>query len=120
MIRRFIIILAIAIFTTTVYADFKSIKQQAKQGDAQAQYALGTIYLKGLSVPKDLTKASHWVKKSANQGHMEAQYTLGAMYLFASISNQNPQDKENAVYWLTKAGKQGHRDAINLLAEMRE
>lgn len=117
MLKKTIIVLGIAIFTSTIYANsFKTQHPLAEQGDAQAQYQLGMIYLKGLGVPKDSVKAIQWLKKSAEQGYINAQYTLGKIYVLTSM--HNPQDKKQAIQWLTKAGKQGHRDAINLLMQI--
>ncbi|MEW8381899.1 MAG: hypothetical protein AB2704_08630, partial [Candidatus Thiodiazotropha taylori] len=51
--------------------------QLAKQGDAEAQFALGGLYRGGRGVKKDYAKALHWYLKAANQEHTEAQYTTG-------------------------------------------
>ncbi|MEW8429749.1 MAG: sel1 repeat family protein, partial [gamma proteobacterium symbiont of Ctena orbiculata] len=52
----------------------------AKQGDQEAQFALGGLYRSGRGVEKDPAKAYHWFLQAANQEHVEAQYTTGTMY----------------------------------------
>ena len=43
-------------------------KPLAKQGNAQAQFLLGSLYGFGRGVPQDYTEALKWVRKSAEQG----------------------------------------------------
>jgi TPR repeat protein len=44
----------------------------ADQGDPDAQYNLGVLYLKGTGVPKDRDEAVRWFKKAAGQNHASA------------------------------------------------
>ena len=63
-------------FATAVMA-FRSL---AAQGNAKAQNALGTIYLKGQGVVHDDAEAEKWFRLAAAQGFAEAQLNLGALY----------------------------------------
>ena len=63
-----------------VIKSFELYEESAQQGDADAQYYLGRMYVKGRSVQQDDVKAFEWFEKSAQQGHVFAQYNLGAMY----------------------------------------
>ncbi len=45
-------------------------------GDADAQYRLGLLYLKGRGVKQSRTKAKKWLKRAARQGHQEAGWLL--------------------------------------------
>jgi hypothetical protein len=49
------------------------LQKAADQGNADAQNAIGKIYLSGKGVPKDFGKAMEWFKKSADQSEAEAQ-----------------------------------------------
>ena len=40
----------------------------ADDGNARAQYRLGTMYAMGLGVPRDFAQAASWLKKAAQQG----------------------------------------------------
>lgn len=52
----------------------------AEQGHAFAQFALGTMYKKGLGVPQDNNEAARWIQLAAEQGNADAQLQLGMMY----------------------------------------
>ncbi len=52
----------------------------AAQGDAEAQYLLGLMYLKGEGVKKDFALAERWLRKAAVQDVIEAQSALGDIY----------------------------------------
>ena len=47
-------------------------RKSVDRGDAEAQYRIGTMYLKGRSVERDLKKAAEWYMKAAEQGHEKA------------------------------------------------
>ena len=55
----------------------RTIRVGVKQGDVDAQFALGGCYLKGEGVLQDATEAIKWLYLAAEQGHAEAQYGLG-------------------------------------------
>lgn len=67
----------------------KSLKPLALQGDAEAQYALGQVYLKGRGAPMSYAKALTWFTKSAEQGYVPALYSLGEMYVKAQGVKRN-------------------------------
>ena len=52
----------------------------AKQGDAEAQYALGTCYETGYGVTQSYADAVVWYQKAAEQGNAKAQSNLGYCY----------------------------------------
>jgi TPR repeat protein len=54
-------------------------QQAAKQGEAQAQYYVGMMYLEGRGVAQDEAQAVPWLKKAAEQGHAAAQSRLEQM-----------------------------------------
>ena len=57
-----------------------AIRTAAEQGDAQAQYALGTMYRDGQGVAQDYTQALLWWRKAAELGVIDAQLALGNIY----------------------------------------
>ena len=67
-----------------VWADDASVFREtlllAKQGVAEAQFNLGTMYDSGQGVHQDYAEAFRWYRKAADQGYTEAQYNLGVMY----------------------------------------
>ena len=52
----------------------------ADQGNANAQFNLGSMYERGQGVARNYAKAAEWYAKAADQGKAKAQYNLGLMY----------------------------------------
>ena len=53
------------------------IQELARQGNSEAQSALGYRYMNGIGVPKDAVMAVRWLRLASDQGIKEAQYNLG-------------------------------------------
>ncbi len=90
-------------------AAFEVWTKNAEQGDSEAIYNLGYLYLHGDGVAKDCEKAIELLEKSANQGNAEAQCSLGYIYI---DGDGVPKDFTKAFEWLMKAAKQGNLDAF--------
>jgi putative methionine-R-sulfoxide reductase with GAF domain len=60
--------------------DLDGLRQLAEQGDATAQFALGTRYAAGQDVPQDYAEAMRWFVRAAEQGNVIAQTALAAYY----------------------------------------
>jgi TPR repeat protein len=58
----------------------ESLRKEAEQGNAEAQYVLGEWYANGKGVAKDEVEAVKWYRKAAEQGYAKAQYVLGNCY----------------------------------------
>ncbi len=80
--RRFIIALALLFgLAPPVWADGASaVRTLAEQGDAGAQFALGTMYRDGQGVEQNYAEALRWWGEAAEQGVVDAQYALGNFY----------------------------------------
>ena len=89
----------------------------AEQGDAEAQFNLGTRYASGRGVPEDETEAVRWFRLAADQGHITAQLNLGARY---AIGQGVPEDDAESVRWLRLAADQGAADAQHSLGTRYE
>ncbi len=87
---------------------FKISLPLAEQGDAEAQYNLGSMYDEGLGVPQDYAEAVKWYRKAAEQGNAKAQNKLGFMY---KEGQGVSQDFVQAYMWLDLAAKKGLEDA---------
>ena len=95
-----------------VYAEAVSwYRIAADQGDADAQYNLGTMYRDGEGVPRDYAEALKWFRKAAVQGDARAQASLGIMY---TIGSGVPQDYVLALMWSNLAASQENEGAISL------
>src|SRR5258705_207129 len=88
--------------------DFYSLQKQADAGDAQAQFALGNLYFRGLGVAQDYTQALIWYRRPAAHGNSNAENQLGYM---AEEGWGQPQDYVAALSWYYKAADHGNADA---------
>ncbi len=77
----------------------KQLKQQALQGDKEAQFALGVMFRDGDGVLKDPLKAIKWFEPLANQLHIDAMNALSRMYLEGTDVDQ---DYKLALKWVKK------------------
>jgi len=53
----------------------------ARQGNADAQFQLGSLYSSGLGVPQDYVEAAKWYRLAAEQGEADGHFGLGLLYL---------------------------------------
>lgn len=60
--------------------DISPLLERAKQGDVEAQYELGKIYLEGRIIKRDVKEASYWIKEAAKKGHVKGAYEMGRRY----------------------------------------
>ena len=67
------------------------MEQAAKQGDAKAQYLLGTLYERGRGVRPDSKKAIHWYRQAVNSGNMDAACPLARLYEKSDIHPKDPE-----------------------------
>lgn len=87
----------------------------ATQGNPVAQQLVGSLYMNGQGVEKDLTKAIYWFQKAVEQDEAIAQYCLGIMYL---KGDGVEQDLSKAAHWLHKSAEQGDALAQYQLGSM--
>ncbi len=86
----------------------KEYRPLAEQGDAVAQFALGTMYENGRGVLQNDAKAVRWYRQGAEQGFASAQNSLGKMY---RRGRGVPQDDVLAHMWWSLAVARGHEPA---------
>ncbi len=55
--------------------------QAARDGDVDAQYAVGRAYARGEGVPQSVGEATRWLTRAAEAGHARAAYELALLYL---------------------------------------
>ncbi|MGL4767823.1 MAG: tetratricopeptide repeat protein [Formosimonas sp.] len=84
----------------------KELEPLAEQGDATAQYYVGTMYDQSYGVETDKAKAFAWYLKSAEQGKTDAQYNVAMMY---AEGESVAQDLNKAIEWYKKAAASGDK-----------
>ncbi len=95
----------------------KYYRKVADQGNADAQYALGIMYMEGRGVEQSYETAAKYFHKSALQGRADAQYQIALMYLNGEGVKHS---SIKAKLWLRKAAEQGHKEAQDLSTEIQE
>ena len=85
--------------------------EMAKNGDAEAQYNLGTVYETGFGVKPDPAQAVDWYSKAAEQNHPMAQLKLGIMYILGDGARQSTIKGSN---WIERSAKNGNKFAALL------
>lgn len=79
-----------------------TLRVRAYKGDAEAQYQLGMIYLRGEGVEINQKSAAEWFKLAAEQGHMAAQLALADCYTYGWGVEV---DESKAEYWKNKSNE---------------
>jgi len=102
-------------FKATHEVNFKSCKNQVKDGNPLDQLILAAMYDKGKGTPKNNKKAFVWYKKAANQGLADAQNYLAFMY---EQGRGTDQDYRKAIKWYKKAAEHGYANTQYNLALM--
>ena len=69
-------------------------------GNAEAQYDLARLYLKGLGAPRDLKYGARWLGLAAQKGQHQAQALLGEMLFSGDLL---PRQSARGLMWLTLA-----------------
>ena len=60
---------------------FQLLTSEAKGGDSEAQYLLGTLYFDGLGVARSAQNAVLWLDIAVKQSHPIAAHVLGKIYM---------------------------------------
>lgn len=94
--------------------------RSADQGNVDAMYFIGTMYVFGDQLPKTVPdpdqEAARWFFEAASRGHAEAEYGLGLLFL---AGKGVVQDQEEALKWIRRAADHGHATARSFLADER-
>lgn len=91
--------------------------EQAKAGDAEAQYKLGYDYYLGRGVPVDYVQAAIWWRKAAEQGYPQAQNNLGVLY---NSGKGVPQSYAEAYFWQNLAAARASGSLQTQFAKNRD
>lgn len=93
---------------TVMAEDLEILRQRAQNGEAEAMYLLGFMYLDGEGVTQDLAQTEALWLKAAEQDFELAAYSLGSFYLHGY---GGAPDYKKAVQWYEKAYDLGSVDA---------
>jgi len=88
----------------------------AEDGDADAQYNIGWMYLNGYGLRINDSLALEWWKKASDQGHSDASFSIGMLYSLGE--GEVFKDSDEAINYYLIAADDGHEDAIAILKSM--
>ena len=111
--RLILILTTLLAFQSAAASEFDEMKALADQGDADAQFYLGNVYLNGEGLQENVVEAVKWYRKAADQGYVKAQFNLAQAYF---IGKGVPKNGAEAVKWYRKAAEQGDSNAQYNLA----
>ena len=83
----------------------EQLEQLAEDGDAYAQYIIGTAYRDGGLLIPDTAKAQKFLECAAKQEIDAAQYALGKLYL---SDDADVHDSAKGIYWLKRSADNGN------------
>ncbi|MCP3128280.1 tetratricopeptide repeat protein [Shewanella putrefaciens] len=92
--------------TEIAASKFVHIQVQAAQGDADAQFLLGLMYLSGRFVAQEIPSGVHWMSLAAEQQHEKAQQTLADLSFEGQLIKR---DLAVAEHWYKAMGERGSR-----------
>ncbi len=96
---------AVTAFNAGSYATAVSLwEPHARQGNREAQYAMGVAFYEGKGVSRDLKQALAWFRKAADSGHPTAIFNLGVAYWEGRGVKKN---FSQAVDWWERAAELG-------------
>lgn len=87
---------------------FKWLKIAADNGNAEALLNLGSIYLNGKRVKKDINKAIDYYNKSMEGGSYESAYKLGLLY---KEGKEVERDLDKAIEYFNRVYLPGHNSS---------
>lgn len=92
------------------YKEAKELFELAieEDGAEQAKFLLGLLYLKGLGVQRDLTKAEHLLNKAVELGNARAKCYLGEVYLLEK------KERKKALKLLKEGKKDGAHECADI------
>jgi len=88
----------------------------AEDGDADAQYNIGWMYLNGYGLRINDSLALEWWQKAAAQGHSDASFSIGMLYSLGE--GEVPKNSDKAIDYYLIAADAGHEDAVAILKNM--
>jgi TPR repeat protein len=88
----------------------------ADDGDADAQYNIGWMYMNGYGLRVNDSLALEWWQKAADQGHSDASFSIGMLYSLGD--GEISKDDDKAIDNYLVAAIDGHEDAIAILKSM--
>ena len=88
----------------------------AEDGDADAQYNIGWMYMNGYGLRVNDSLALEWWEKASEQGHSDASFSIGMLYSLGE--GEVSKNSNEAIDYYLIAADAGHEDAVAILKSM--
>ncbi|MGZ9059409.1 MAG: tetratricopeptide repeat protein [Burkholderiaceae bacterium] len=108
---------ALTTLPTAGASPFQSLLDAAEAGDAEAMNLIGILYILGVQVSTDHSKAVDWFQKAIDGGSASAMHNLAQMYLYGIGV---PRDYTNAFRWFQRSAAYGNVHSMYSAAVMAE
>ncbi|MGB5395743.1 MAG: tetratricopeptide repeat protein [Gammaproteobacteria bacterium] len=92
------------------------LRPHAEQGDADAEYNIGWMYLNGYGLAIDDSQAMEWWLRASKQGHIDANFSIAMLYSLGE--GRVKKDMDKAIDYYLLAAEAGHEDARLILKSM--
>lgn len=94
-------------------------RKAANQGEAEAEFELGSMYVKGEGVAQDLMKARTLIRSAAEKGYVGAVVVLAEAYLNGGLgfSEAERKDPVESARWIKSAAEKGHAGSLVFLVD---
>lgn len=99
----------------------KWFEKASKQGHAKALYYLGSFYLDGIAIEKNIKKGLELLEESVSKGFHEAEHLLGLLFYSGkedSLGNKIAKDYLTAFKWFEKSSYKGNIRSFYYLGVM--
>lgn len=92
-------------------------RKAAAQGDRDGEFGLGSMYVAGDGVKRDLAEALKWITSAAEKGHASAINSLAQAYISGGLGIDGTQrNAAEALRWVRRAADADYLPAIEHLA----
>jgi hypothetical protein len=92
------------------------LKPYAENGDAEAQYNIGWMYLNGYGLAMNDSLALEWWQRASDQGYTDASFSIAMLYSLGE--GQVKKDMDKAIDYYLLAVRAGHEDAGMIIRSM--
>ena len=84
------------------------LRPHADNGNPDAQYNIGWMYLNGYGLAINDRLALEWWQRASSQGHIDANFSIAMLYSLGE--GQVKKDKDKALDYYLLAAQAGHAD----------
>lgn len=111
LISKVIVLVFSLGFIVSVFAvtpEIEDLTKRARQGEVEAQAALGVKYQEGWGVRQDYKKGAYWILKAASNEDAISQFLASNLYMAGKGVERNP---DKLLYWMRRSANNNYAGA---------